>query len=307
MTKITSAFACGVLLTWAVCSPAQSHEGAKSGIGDTVQRRTFVSGAMGRELPYTLVLPHGYADGHKRYPVLYLLHGWNGDETNWVKLTHLVEDAASYPLIIVMPRADNSWYVNSSTDKADRYGDYVANDLLAYVDAHFRTIATPNQRAIAGLSMGGYGALLLTLTHTGMFGFAASISGAFDGPTGIESVLPQLRPSTDAAFGPSGSAARKENNLATLIENARPGTVPFLFLECGESDPLLTSNRRIVAELSARNLSYEYRELPGAHTWTFWDGSLTPMLRLVSKHLAFGADDEVAKKGVKSDGKKIEQ
>jgi enterochelin esterase-like enzyme len=90
--------------------------------------------------------------------------------------------------------------------------------------------------------------------------------------------MPQLKPSIDQAYGTWGSATRKLNDLDLLIVAADPTTLPYLFLECGSSDPLLPSNRRVVAELSTYKLRYEYRELPGAHTWSFWDNSLSPML-----------------------------
>ena len=253
--------------------------------GDTVEERSFFSAALQRQMPYEVVLPAGYAAGQQRYPVLYLLHGWQGDETNWVKLTHLVEAASRYALIIVTPQALNSWYVNSATNPADRYADYIADDLIAEIDGRYRTIASSHQRAIAGLSMGGYGALLLTLRHPGLFGFTGSISGAFAGPSGIETVMPALKPSTDEAFGPLGSATRKENDLDTLIEGADRAKAPYMFLQCGTSDPFLSSDRHVVAELSDRGFTYEYHELPGAHTWSFWDNSIPTLLDVLSRTL----------------------
>lgn len=171
-----------------------------------VQRHTFFSTALQRDMPYQVVLPTDYATSQKKYPVLYLLHGWQGDETNWIQLTRLVALTAHYPLIIVLPRGENSWYVNSATVPKDRFGDFLSEDMIAEVDQHFRTITSPDGRAIAGLSMGGYGAVLMALRHPGMFSFVGSISGAFDGPSGIELALRPLKPSTDAAYGPSNSA-----------------------------------------------------------------------------------------------------
>jgi S-formylglutathione hydrolase FrmB len=266
-------------------SSAQHLKSSLSTAGDTVEQHTFFSAALQRQMPYEIVLPAGYSSGQQRYPVLYLLHGWQGDETNWVKLTHLVELASRYSLIIVTPRALNSWYVNSATNPADRYADYIADDLIAEIDGHYRTIATSHQRAIAGLSMGGYGAVLLTLRHPGLFDFTGSISGAFAGPSGIEDVMPGLKPSTDQAFGPPDSATRKENDLDTLIAAANPAKTPYMFLECGTSDPLLPSDRHVVAELSARGFAYEYHEMPGSHTWSFWDNSVPNLLDVLSKKL----------------------
>jgi S-formylglutathione hydrolase FrmB len=295
MRSAAKAFSTAVVLlivTLPLQSRAQQRKITPPPAGDTVEQRSFFSAALQRQMPYEIVLPAGYASGQQRYPVLYLLHGWQGDQTNWVALTHLVELASRYALIIVTPQALNSWYVNSATNPADRYADYIGDDLIAEIDGHYRTIASPHQRAIAGLSMGGYGALLLTFHHPDLFAFAGSISGAFEGPSGIEHVLPALKPSTDEAFGPPGSVTRKENDLDTLIERADHAKTPYMFLECGTSDPLLPSDRHVVAELSARGFAYEYHELPGAHTWSFWDDSLPQLLNVLSRtlHLEESAD-----------------
>ena len=276
--------------------PAQN----KGNAGDTVESHSFFSAALKRDMPYDVVLPAGYAGSKERYPVLYLLHGWQGDETNWVSLTHLVEDASAYKLIVVTPRAANSWYVNSAMRAGDRYADYIFRDLMAEVDAHYRTIASPHERAIAGLSMGGYGAMLFSLRHPGAFAFGASISGAFAGPSGIENVMPQLKPSTDEAFGAAASATRRENDVDALIDAADRTQQPYFFLECGTSDPLLPSNRRVVEELSSHGFADEYHELPGAHTWSFWDGALPPLLDVMSRkmHVEAASGPRAAEKPV---------
>jgi putative tributyrin esterase len=266
-------------------SSAQQVKAVRAASGDIVEQHSFFSAALQRQMRYDIVLPARYASGQQRYPVLYLLHGWQGDETNWVKLTHLVELASRYALIIVTPEAANSWYVNSATNPADRYADSIAADLITEIDGHYRTIASSHQRAIAGLSMGGYGALLLTLRHPDLFSFAASISGAFGGPSGVEHVLPQLKPSTDQAFGPPESPTRKENDLDTLIAAADPAKTPYMLLDCGTADPLLPSNRHVIDELWSRGIGYEYHELPGAHTWSFWDSSLPNLFDVLSRKL----------------------
>ncbi|HEX5285272.1 MAG TPA: alpha/beta hydrolase family protein [Bryocella sp.] len=268
-----------------VQSSGQRLKPTRPAVGDVVEQHSFFSAALQRQMRYDIVLPAGYASGQQRFPVLYLLHGWQGDETNWVTLTHLVELASRYALIIVTPQAANSWYVNSATNPADRYADYIVNDLIAEIDGHYRTIASSHQRAIAGLSMGGYGAVLLTLRHPGLFSFTASISGAFDGPSGAEQVMPQLKASTDQAFGPSGSPTRKENDLDPLIAAADPAKTPYVLLECGTADPFLPSDRHVIEELWSRGISYEYHELPGAHTWSFWDNSLPSLLDALSRKL----------------------
>jgi putative tributyrin esterase len=251
----------------------------------SVELHTFFSEALHRTMPYEVVLPAGYGASGQRYPVLYLLHGWHGDETNYIQLTSLLITISAYPLIVVMPRGDDSWYVNASTVTGDRYGDYLFKDVVQETDKKFRTIASLQGRAIAGLSMGGYGAMLVSLQHPNAFRFVGSLSGAFAGPTGIEHIMPALKPSTDAAFGGINSAARHKNDLDPLLASDDPAGQPYLYLACGSADPLLPANRHVVEELSARKFAYEYHEMPGAHTWTFWSAQLEPMLAVLAREM----------------------
>ena len=237
---------------------------------------------------YMIVLPADYDRSQRRYPVLYLLHGWAGDYKNWVTLTNLVGYSQPYPMIIVTPDAQNSWYMNSATIAEDRFEDYIADDLIREIDRQWRTIASSHRRAIAGLSMGGYGSILFGVKHSDLFAVVGSVSGAFDGPLGIEQVMPVLRESIDRAFGTADNATRTTNNIFSLLENAEGPKLPYLFLECGSQDPLLPSNRKFVMELSAKNIPYEYHEYPGAHSWEFWDNSLPMMLRVIATRIIPG-------------------
>jgi putative tributyrin esterase len=267
---------------------AQARPAAAKATSPRVQEKVFHSKELDRDMHYMVVLPVDYDNSRQRYPVLYLLHGWAGDYTNWVKLTNLVEYSRRYAMIIVTPDAQNSWYVNSATVPGDRFADYIINDLIREIDSRWRTIASPNHRSIAGLSMGGYGSVLFGLTHASLFAVVGSVSGAFGGPAGVELVMPDLRESTDRAFGPSGSAARIDNNIHLLLAKADRSSVPYLFLECGGQDPLLASNRKFVEDLSSRNVLYEYHEYAGAHTWEFWDNSLPMMLEVIATRILPG-------------------
>jgi putative tributyrin esterase len=276
-----------VLLITVQFASAQTQPPAKA-VSPRVQERIFHSKALNRDMHYIVVLPVDYGRSQQKYPALYLLHGWAGDYTNWVKLTNLVEYSGRHPMIIVAPDAQNSWYVNSATVPRDRFEDYIVNDLIPEIDSRWRTIASPQRRAIAGLSMGGYGAVLFGLKHPGLFAVVGSVSGAFDGPAGIEHVMPDLRESTDRAFGPVGNTTRIDNNIYSLLAKAGQTGIPYLFLDCGSQDPLLPSNRKFVEDLSLKNVPYEYHEYPGAHTWEFWENSLPMMLDVIATRIVPG-------------------
>jgi putative tributyrin esterase len=272
---------------------AQAH--TRNAVAPRVQEKIFHSKELDRDMHYMVILPADYDRWERRYPVLYLLHGWAGDYTNWVKLTKLVEYSNRYSIIIVTPDAGNSWYVNSATVPGDRFADYITNDLIHEIDSRWRTMASQNRRAIAGLSMGGYGSVLFGLTHPDLFAAVGSVSGALDGPTGVEHVMPNLRESTDLAFGTAGSSTRIDNNIHLLAPKADSSSLPYLFLECGSQDPLLASNRQFVQELSSKDVPYEYHEYPGAHTWEFWDSSLPMMLEVIAKRILPGKQSRDSK------------
>lgn len=246
---------------------------------DRLQEVKFDSASLGRPMTYRVVLPETYGASPRRHPVLYLLHGLTGAYIDWADRTHLLEHMAGYDLIVVMPDADDSWYTNSGNDK---FEDYIASDLVKEVDGRFRTLAAVHGRAIAGLSMGGYGAMKIALRHPRLFLVAGSLSGAFE-------VLRDDKPGRwmgdpavfERLFGPPGSPARHDNDVYKLASEANPKTLPYLYLDCGTEDELLQGNRDFAAILQQRQIAYEYHESPGAHTWDYWDRRLPELLRVL--------------------------
>jgi S-formylglutathione hydrolase FrmB len=286
---------CAAMLVSSLSIPAFSQTAAHGAVhtkqvklpSDRIQDRVFQSESLSREMRYRILLPANYAASARSYPVLYLLHGWHGDHTNWTTLTDLTHYAENLPIIIVMPDANDSWYVNSATPQ-DKYEQYIIRDLIAEVDQHWRTLRSPHRRAIAGLSMGGYGAVKFALKYPGTFGIAGSISGAFNATEkALSASRADLAPSLDAAFGASNSTVRAENDVYDAVTRAVPATTPYLYVDCGSRDvSFLQANRKFVSELSQRNLNYEYHEMPGAHTWEYWDTRLPNMLTVILRQIA---------------------
>jgi S-formylglutathione hydrolase FrmB len=153
--------ACLVLL--ALLGTAVRAEQTRRAHQQTVQ---FKSELIGKVLPYNALLPPAYFKSNRRYPVLYLLHGLFGHHDDWITRTNLAEYAASYDLIIVTPEGNDSWYIDSATVPTDKYESYFLRELIPDVDARYRTIKDRRARGVAGLSMGGYGALNLSIAIT---------------------------------------------------------------------------------------------------------------------------------------------
>jgi predicted peptidase len=136
---------------------------------DRVVTDTIVAPSLGQRAVYRVVLPEGY-DSAFRYPVLWLLHGHGGDGTGWLRETELTRDLQRYPIVVVLPSVKNSFYVNSWADPTSRYEDFVVRDL--HDDVVRRYAVDTLREGIAGLSMGGYGALMLALRYPRRFRFA---------------------------------------------------------------------------------------------------------------------------------------
>ena len=255
-----------------------------------VQTIQFASKLVGKTLPYNVLLPVDYTSAKaKRYPVLYLLHGLAGHYNNWIEKTRLTDYAAAYDVIIVMPEGNDGWYTDSATVASDKYESYIVQELIPDVEQRYRVNNSREGRAIAGLSMGGYGALKFAVKHPELFVFAASLSGALDAASwteadlkGFEFIWKTLQP----VYGTADSETRTANDLGKLYRElpaARIGTLPFIYVDCGTEDGLLQTNRAFVDILLKQKIAHEYRQLPGNHAWTYWDAQVQEVLRIAAK------------------------
>ena len=153
----------------------------------------FHAGSVDREMPLLIYLPPGYSDSPRRYPVLYMLSGFNGDRHEWVNMgmcdavESLIRGGQIQPMIVVFPEGDSSWWFNHAPPPGGDgkpWGDYVWKDLVGYVDANYRTLKQPQSRAIGGLSAGGQSALMLAMTHPEVFNIVGAHSPSFRGADG---------------------------------------------------------------------------------------------------------------------------
>jgi putative tributyrin esterase len=235
------------------------------------------SAAMRQTFGAIVVLPDDYAaddPAHKRpaqrYPVIYVLHGSGGGYQDWTANSRIGQLADRYHVILVMPDGGHeSWYIDSPFDPASRYETYVGSEVVAWVDGHFRTIATRQARAITGLSMGGFGALRIALDRPGTFGAAGSISGAVD-PRACED-----EPGIARVFGDPAQHAAFWNSNA-IVTNARDFERDHidLTIDCGVSDYFVQSNRVLHEKLIALGVPHDYAERPGGHTWAYWSNAI---------------------------------
>ena len=237
-----------------------------------------------------VLLPSHYDPAHA-YPVLFLLHGYGGDQNDWTTKTNLAEYTSHIGLIVVMPEAKNSWYVNSQMDPAEKYEDYIMDELPKFINERFPIDTT--REAVAGLSMGGYGALMLGLRYPHKFQFIGDLSGAITTPEIIDSMedVPGfnlgtqrgIMPSIIKAFGKSNKRFRDDHNVFDLLKRDPAATIPYIFMAAGTQDGYVEfrpADHAFIDSLHAHGVTrYEYHELPGEHDWKFWNKEVRPMLK----------------------------
>lgn len=260
-----------------------------------VEAVKFESKLLGRPLPYNVVLPPLYDAPQSRavrYPVLYLLHGLGGSSADWVSTrAHLVAHAAAYRFIIVTPEGGDGWYTDSATVPNDKFETYILEELIPDVERRFRAIPARDARAIAGLSMGGYGALKFGVKHPERFALTASLSGAFDAASwdaNDPKLIAFVKPSIARTYGAMDSPTRAANDLFKLFASLPPERIPalpYIYFDCGTEDFLINSNRALSELLLRRKIPHEYRQLPGAHSWPYWDAQVQEVLKLATRRL----------------------
>lgn len=233
-------------------------------------------------MQYRTLVPQGYASSQRRYPVLYLLHGLGGDYTDWTSRTNVAEYTRRLPLIVVMPDGGNSWY-------AGAFEQYVTTELQQDVAKKYRTIDSRYGRAVAGLSMGGYGALKFALKKPGTFAVAASFSGALTATRAGDPVTARLGAAEverlASIFGPDDSEMRKTEDVLLLAATPRTNG-PYFYVDCGTADPWLSGNRMLAEAFGKNGYAYEFHEMPGGHTWDYWDRRVREFLVVLMKKLS---------------------
>lgn len=273
-------FLTAVLLLTASFSPLGAQQAVR------VVEDSLYSHVLQAQMRFVVILPKDYSVTSESYPVLYLLHGYGGRETDWVRLSRVVKYAQDYDFIIVCPDGQNGWYTNSPITKK-RYEDYIMNEVMAVVDKRYRTMIARHGRAIAGLSMGGYGALKLALKYPHRFYFAASFSGALYVPVSSRPDNKTISESLRLAFGDEKNEHWRSNDPISLIDGVQnPASLPYLYISTGKDDNLpriVETSRALAEKLRVKGALYEYHELPGGHTWVFWDREIRTLLRRLSE------------------------
>lgn len=238
--------------------------------GVRLQDVQFHSTALNREMQYRVFLPANPVVG-RQYPVVYLLHGAGDDFRNWSDNSDVSKYAAE-GLILVMPEGDLSYYVNAVETKSDRYEDYITRDLIADVESRFPAKTDRRNRAIVGISMGGFGALFYALARPELYSYAGAISPAVDAPRRSFNwvhVDKWLR--FRKIFGPVNSDEQKRLDPYWIVQRVNPAASPYIYLTTGDKEAFTEPIERFSSSLKLRGFAYELHVKPGGHDWNEWN------------------------------------
>lgn len=261
--------------------------------------KQFESKTLNTNVKYSIYLPPTYNSSNNQFPVLYLLHGYTDNETAWENygkisktLDKLISEEKIKPLIVVMPDAGVTWYMND-INSTYHYENMFIKELIPYIDNNYKTKKDKNNRSIAGLSMGGFGALLYSMKHPDLFSTCLALSAALRS----NETLVNLEDATYKRMYYSILGEKPQNNnfpehwyknnplnLAQTNDVKKLNSVNY-FIDCGDDDYLSPGNCQLHLILKERNINHEFRIKDGSHIWEYWQTNIVDGLIYINSKL----------------------
>jgi len=245
------------------------------------------SSVLETERNYSIYLPKSYtADSDRHYPILYLLHGVYDNNTGWLERGHLqdvanriIDAEQATEMIIVVPDAGTDWNGYFNMDRWP-YEDFFFEEFLPYIESNYRVKEGRQNRAIAGLSMGGGGATVYGQKYPDKFSSVYAISALMT--LAEDGGLQQGDPKFDEL-----NRTVRENSTIEFVKNADSDTLEDLrsvrwFVDCGDDDFLLHDNLEFVKTMQEAQIPLEFRVRDGGHVWEYWHSALYKILPFVS-------------------------
>lgn len=262
--------------------------------GKVVESLEFKSNLVKYPVKYSIYLPHDYESSERSYPVVYLLHGYSDDETGWIQFGEAnriadegINNGDYTPCIIVMPDGGVTWYINSA-DGEDPWEDMFVKEFIPFIEKEFRIRSKKEFRAISGLSMGGNGALLLSMRNPDLFSTCVAMSaGTFTDEEIIAN--DQYEHYFKNIYGekPEGGLSEhwKANSPLHLLETVEKEKLKSIrwYIDCGDDDFLYKGNSALHVKMRDLGIPHEYRVREGAHSWSYWRTGLEDGLKYISE------------------------
>ncbi len=236
----------------------------QAAVTDTV---SIYSKSMKKDIKCVVIAPGKGKLKKGSFPVVYLLHGYSGNYSNWITLVpELKKYADEFDMIIVCPDGHySSWYFDSPIDSSMRYETFIGTEVPAFIDSRYPTIKNRQGRAITGLSMGGHGGLFLGFRHADRFGACGSMSG------GVDLTASRNRFDVIKRIGDTVQHAENWKNYSVInaIEKYPKDSLAII-IDCGTDDFFYESNLALHQKLLSLKIPHEYVERPGKHNWAYW-------------------------------------
>jgi enterochelin esterase-like enzyme len=277
-----------LLVVWLLLCPAI----LTAQTGKVIDNASLPSKILKGDRKYAVYLPPDFETSDRTYPVLYLLHGSGDDQTGWVQFGEVlhIADAAiregkATPMVIIMPDANTGrrGYSNDITGEW-RYEDFFFQELMPFVEKKYRIKSDKRYRAVAGLSMGGYGSFIYALHHPELFSSACPLS-AYAGQLNLEEAKKGLKNQYSNLPDSTIENYLKRENVLPLISNmpdAQKKAVRW-FIDCGDDDFLYEGNSLAHIAMRKKDIPHEFRIRDGGHSWTYWRASLPVVLEFISQ------------------------
>ena len=266
--------------------------------GKVIEESLVKSAILGRSVRYTIYLPSDYESSQRSYPVVYLLHGYSDDNTGWLQFGEInryadraIHEGTIPPMIIVMPNADSSWYINSYDGK-ENYEDFFIKEFMPSVEKTYRIKKEKRYRGIAGLSMGGFGTLNYALKYPDLFAAAAPLSAAVFDDSALVNFDDKRYEVTFAQLYGRGLKGKERlgrawyaNSTLKLVETKPAAELKKVryWIDCGDDDFLTKGNALLHIALVEKGVPHEYRVRDGAHNWTYWRTGITEALQFIGQ------------------------
>ncbi len=277
--------------TTAVSAQIVAHGTVQEGL-------TLQSKILHKTVRYTIYLPYDYYTSHRYYPVVYLLHGYTDNDIGWMQYgeaNRIADEGIArgdFPaMILVTPDAGVSWYINNY-DGSVRYEDFFLKEFIPYIESHYRIRAQRQFRAVAGLSMGGFGSLVYVMKHPDTFVAGAALSAAvYTDRQYLDLSQTQWERTEAVLYGPGLKGKARLNK--TLLQNDPLHLVQTLpvdqlkkgkyYLDCGNKDYFTLGNSELHILMIQRHIPHEYIARPGRHSWEYWRSGLPGALEFLGK------------------------
>lgn len=273
-------------------------QGQQNPMGQVFDHLQMKSSILNKDVNFAVYLPPDYSTSNRSYPVVYLLHGYGDDQTGWVQFGEIslaVDKAIAAqkipPMIIVMPDAETTWYINDSKGVV-RYEDMFIQELIPYAQSKYRIKTDKRYRGICGLSMGGYGTLIYALHHPDMFAAAAPFSAAvFTADDFINMPADRYNSTFGKLFGPDLKGDKritdhwKKNSPIDLMRSMPEDQKKAVryYIDCGDDDFLSKGNCLLHMQMLDSKIPHEFRVRDGAHNWTYWRTGIIDALAFIGE------------------------